>query len=98
VSCSSGMGKARGTEIGNESSDENGKEGGDKVTICLSDRVLASSEAAGFRNISDCITMATAVEDEQILVNSKTESEFSVAEATCMAELVTNTPCEREVI
>ena len=92
------MGEAGGAEISNENSDENGEEGGDEVTICLSDCVLASSEVAGFRNISDCITTAMAVEDEQISVNSKMESEFSVAKATCMAELVTNTPCEHEVI
>jgi len=99
VRSSSGTGEARGKEIGDENGDENGDKGGDEVTVCLPERVLASSEAAGFSNISDPTTIVMGVEDEQISVNGKVESECSVAEATCMAEtLVTNTPGECEVI
>jgi hypothetical protein len=95
----SSTGEARREEIGDENDDENSDEGGDEVTICLPKCVLASSEAAGFSNISDPITIVMGAEDEQISVNGKAESECSVAEATCMAEtLVTNTPGECEVI
>jgi len=95
VCSGSGTGEAGSEEIG----DENGEKGGDEVTVCLPEHLLASSEAAGFSNISDPITTVMGAEDEQISVNGKTESECSVAKATCMVELVvTNTPGEREVI
>jgi hypothetical protein len=42
-------GSCSGDSGGEEISNENGEEGGDEVTVCLPERVFASSEAAGFR-------------------------------------------------
>jgi hypothetical protein len=78
----SGPGDSGGDEIG----DENGKEGGDEFTARLPERVLASSEAAGFRGRSELKVTATVADDEQILENAQMESELFVAYTPCECE------------
>jgi len=76
---SSRLGNSGGEEI----SDENGKEGGDEVTVCLPEHVFASSEAAGFRRMSEWSIMATAADKGQKSEHAQMESELFVVRTPC---------------
>jgi hypothetical protein len=85
-------GSCSGDSRGEEISNENSEEGGDEVTVCLPERVFASSEAAGFRQMSEWSIMATAADKGQKSEHARTESELFVVhtphecEALCVAE------------
>jgi hypothetical protein len=110
ISDGSGINSSRGSSPGDsggdEIGDENSKEGGDEFTARLPERVLASSEAAGFRGRSELKVTAMVADDGRISENTQTESALFVAytprecEATgtrTESELfVAHTPCANE--